>query len=581
MTKKTGFCLLLGAALTFTSGFDQAKEAGVLPSQISHAFQHPGSSQAVDAQSSLPLYFVENRGQTAKAANYVLQTQRGSVYFTPQEIVFQVVNPQRGATTQGVPVPGGLQAKGGAFEETLRVRFLGARQDVQVQALSETAAQFNYFHGSDPKKWVAGARSYEKLRYSGLYAGIDLVVSGQAGKLKNEYVVRPGGDPAAIAISYQGATGLEVNSRGQLEISLSGGKLVEEAPECYQEIDGRRVAVEAAYRIENGNTVRLDVGDYCKDASLIIDPVIYSTFLGGSESDYGVTLAKDSGGNVYVAGYTASTNFPTTGGAFDTTYGGGTYDLFVSKFDPTLSSLLYAAYLGGSGNDGGSGLSLSLSVDDSGCAYLAGYTDSTDFPTTGGAYDTSHNGGTYDAFVTKINAAGSSLAFSTYLGGSAADYGYFVVAADTGSFVGIAGSTNSTDFPTTNGAFDRSHNGSADGFLAIMNASGTGLLYSTFFGGTGSDSIADVGADNAGNLYFSGQTNSTDLPATVGAFDTSHNGSYDAYVAKLDSFFISLMYLTYLGGSSTDSASALKVDETTGEVYVTGRTSSSNSRGGR
>ena len=366
MKKRVGFCLLIAAAMSVSFGFNQTQEAGVLPSQAGRALQLPALSQSVDAPADLPLLFIENHGQTAQAVSYVLQTQRGHVFFTSREIVFEYLTSESGAAAKDAFLPPERCLNRDASGECLRVRFLGARHDLKVEALSESPAQFNYFRGRDPKKWVAGAKSYEKLLYSGLYSGIDLLISGQAGKLKNEYIVRPGGNPADIAISYQGATGLEVNSRGQLEISLPSGKLIEDALECYQEIGGRRVPVEAAYRVEKGNTVRLDIDDYRKDADLIIDPVISATFLGGSESDYGVTLAKDSGGNVYVAGYTASTNFPTTGGAYDTAYGGGTYDLFVSKFNPSLSSLVYSTYLGGSGNDGGGGLLLSLTVDDSG-----------------------------------------------------------------------------------------------------------------------------------------------------------------------------------------------------------------------
>lgn len=319
---------------------------------------------------------------------------------------------------------------------------------------------------------MTGAKSYEKLEYSGLYPGIDLFVSGQAGKLKNEYAVRPGGNPSDIAIFYQGAKGLDVNSRGQLEIALSSGKLIEDAPVCYQEIEGRRVSVEAAFRVENGNTVRIAVGDYREDTDLIIDPIIYATFLGASESDYGVTVAKDSGGNVYVAGYTVSTSLPTTGGAYDTSFGGGTYDLFVSKFNPTLSALIYSTFLGGSGNDGGGPISLSLSVDDYGNAYLAGYTDSTDFPTTVGAYDTSFNGGTYDAFVTKINAAGSSLLYSTYLGGSGDDWARGIADEQDKTAV-IAGYASAADFPTTSDKTDRTYHGVGDVFVARLGRLGT------------------------------------------------------------------------------------------------------------
>jgi hypothetical protein len=577
MMKRVSLWVLICAALAVSIGFNQAGKVGVPPVLKNLALDHSRPAHAVNALADLPLYFVENRGQTNEAVKYVLQTQRGSVFFTPREIVFQFVVPQNGGTAYTDPIPPPGQEKSRVVEDNLHVQFLGSRQDVRVDALSECGAQISYFRGRDPEKWVRGARSYEKLLYSNLYPGIDLVTSGQAGKLKNEYIVRPGGEPTDITIRYHGAAGIEINDRGQLEIGLSTGKLIEDAPECYQEIDGRRVSVEAAFYVENGNTVRIDVADYRKDAELIIDPIIYATFLGSSDIDYGVAMDTDDSGNVYVAGFTASTNFPTTGGAYDTTYNGGTYDFFVSKFNPSLSTLLYSTYLGGSGNETGGGLTLDLAVDDSGNAYLTGYTDSTDFPTSPGAYDTTHNGGTYDAFVTKINPAGSALVFSTYLGGNAADYGYIIATDETGSIVGVAGSTFSANFPTTGGAYDTSHNGGSDGFLVVMNSSGTGLIYSTFFGGTGTDIITDLGADNSGNVYLTGYTDSTDFPTSPGAYDTTYSGGlYDGYVAKLDSSFTSLVYLTYLGGSGEDRALSMKINEYTGELFVTGRTSSTD-----
>jgi hypothetical protein len=217
--------------------------------------------------------------------SYVLQTRQGSVYFTPKEIVFQFVIPQNGGTGQADSFPPAPQKKGRSLEENLRVQFLGARRDVKVQALAESPARFSYFRGSDPEKWVSGARTYEKLLYPDLYPEIDLLVSGGAGKLKNEYIVRPGGNSADIALCYQGATGLKTNDRGQLEIAHTGGALIEDAPECYQVIDGRKVPVEAAYRIEDGHTARIEVGEYNREAKLVIDPVIYSTYLGGSGDD--------------------------------------------------------------------------------------------------------------------------------------------------------------------------------------------------------------------------------------------------------------------------------------------------------
>jgi len=567
---------MIGAALTVSWGFNESKDADVIFASSASSNEHGLIARAANALARLPLSFVENRGQTAAEVSYVLQTRKGNVYFTPQEVVFQFVIPQDGDKAKRDLFPSGNQDQGGWSQAILRLQFQGARRDIKVRALAESPARFSYFRGSDPEKWISGAPAYEKLLYPDLYPEIDLLVSGQAGKLKNEYIVRPGGDPSAIAIRFLGAKGLEINPRGQLRIHISSGTITEDAPECYQEIGGRRVPVGASYRIEEGHTVRIDVGAYQKDAELIIDPVIYSTFLGGSESDYGLAMDVDLIGNVYVASITSSNDFSVTAGAYATTYNGGAYDIVVSKLNSSLSALLYSTYLGGSGNEAAWGLGLGLVVDDSGNAYITGNTDSTDFPTTPGAFRTAPIG-LYDAFVAKINTAGTALVFSTYLGGTDHDRGYVIATDDTGSLVAVGGETRSPDFPTTSGAYDTILNGLADGFLVVLNSSGTGLVYSSFFGGTGDDSIRGFGADDNGYIYFVGNTNSPDLPVTPGAYDTTFNGgSADGYIAKMAPSLTSLAYLTYFGGSGDDLVYAMEVDEDTGEVYVAGRTASTN-----
>ncbi len=207
----------------------------------------------------------------------------------------------------------------------------------------------------------------------------------------------------------------------------------------------------------------------------------YATYLGGSsnESDYG-GIAIDEGGSVYVTGYTLSANFPTTQGAFDTTFNSGTTDAFVAKLSPSGGVLDYSTYLGGTGNE----LGLGIAVDDGGNAHVTGQGDSADFPTTPGAFDTTSNN--YDAFVTKVAPDGTALAYSTYLGGSSGDFGLGIAVDGSGSAY-VTGDTLSADFPTSPGAFDRSSNGSFDGFVAKLSASGAGLTYSTYLGGSGED----------------------------------------------------------------------------------------------
>ena len=304
--------------------------------------------------------------------------------------------------------------------------------------------------------------------------------------------------------------------------------------------------------------------------------LVYSTYLGGSNHEYANGIAIDSSGNAYITGVTYSTDFPTTAGAFDTTFNGGQYDAFVTKLNATGSGLVYSTYLGGSFDDVGYG----IAIDSSGNAYLTGFTTFTDFPTTAGAFDITYNGGQYDAFVTKLNATGSGLVYSTYLGGSESHDIGFGIAIDSSGNAYVTGYTISGDFPTTAGAFDTTYNGGfgSDVFITKLNATGSGLVYSTYLGGSaqGQDIGRGITLDGSGNAYVTGYTLSTDFPTTSGAFDTTYNGgAHDVFITKLNATGSGLVYSTYLGGSFDDRGNGIAIDGS-GNVYVTGYTSSTD-----
>ena len=308
----------------------------------------------------------------------------------------------------------------------------------------------------------------------------------------------------------------------------------------------------------------------------------YATFLGGSSNDGGHGIAVDGSGGVYVTGYTYSSDFPTTPGAFDTTFNGGDYDVFVVKLNPSgagRADLAYATFLGGSSYDDGD----HIAVDRSGSVYVTGDTYSSNFPTTLGAFDTTQNGGA-DVFVVKLSPSGTGpadLAYATFLGASNDDYGVSIAVNGLGSIY-VTGYTNSSDFPTTPEAFDTTHNGGYfDVFVAKLNPFGAGradLAYATFLGGSDSDHAFGIAVDGSGSVYVTGYTYSSNFPTTPGAFDTTHNGGTDAFVVKLNPSGAGpadLTYATFLGGSSWDDAWDLAID-TEGTVYVAGSTFSSD-----
>ena len=538
----------------------------------------PQNARKADASTitrldNLPLYFVENKGQVDYRVGYYAKIRNGTVYFTGEEIVYQflVGDGKQDLRQEGtVPSDGRtpLATTSTLREENVRLSFVGANKRARLEGQEEQEAKFNYIRGKDPKKWVSAASSFQKVVYRDLYRGIDLVVAGREGRMKNEYVVRRGGDPAAIRLKYDGAKALRVNENGQLEVQTSAGLLIEDVPLSFQIIDGHKKGVRTKYRIAGDQTVRFQVEGFRKDTELVIDPLTYSTFLGGSSGDTGYAIAIDGSGNAYVTGQTFSSDFPTTTGAYDITLASAP-DAFITKLNPSASALLYSTYLGGSQVDYGRG----IAMDGSGNAYVIGATSSNDFPVTAGAYDTSYYA-MMDVFVTKINSSGSVLLYSTYLGGSGSDFGLAIAVDGTGNAY-LAGQA-SPNFPVTAGAFDTTISGNYDAFITKLNSSGSALLFSTFLGGASDDMAGGIARDGSGNAYVTGNTFSSDFPTTVGAYDTSFNGGMeDAFITKLNSSGNALVYSTFLGGSSYDEGRGIAIDGS-GNAYITGATYSSD-----
>jgi hypothetical protein len=304
--------------------------------------------------------------------------------------------------------------------------------------------------------------------------------------------------------------------------------------------------------------------------------LVWSTYLGGSSVEYGYDICIDDLGCIYITGHTSSIDFPTTAGVFDPSINGNK-DAFIAKLNSSGTFMEYATYLGSDDNDQGR----SITVDDFGYAYVTGATYSPHFPTTPGAFDTTHNAGThpdYDAFVTKINPTGSILVFSTFLGGTGGDCGLGIVVDDSG-YSYVTGGASSL-FPTTYGAFDTTHNGESDAFVTKLNPLGSDLVYSTLIGGGKDENGQGISLDNSGCVYVVGETGSDGFPATPQSFDTTYNGGgtiygYDAFVAKLNPSGSDLVYSTFLGGSDTDEGHDIAVNSS-GEAYATGDTKSSD-----
>ena len=434
------------------------------------------SQQTMQLFNASPALFAANQGQWANpAVHYVFQGDGANIAMTDAGPVFQVFQRPAATATQAasqdslpspigkaggdnmLPSPFGRGAGGEGLlpnvapsstqSEQFSVTFPGANL-VAPTGMDQAATTFNYLVGAQ-SQWHTNVPTYQEVAYDGLYAGIDLVTWGRRDSLKYEFHVAPGADYRQIRIHYDGIEGLAVDAQGVLHIQTALGQLTDNAPFIYQQIGGRQVAVAGQFKLLDSDTYTFTItGPYDPTRELVIDPdLAWSTYLGDSGDDAAGGVAVDSAGNAYMTGFTASSNFPTTAGAYDTTYNG--YDAFVAKLNASGSALAYSTYLGGSSND----MAEDIAVDSAGNAYMTGFTASSNFPTTTGAFDTTYNGNG-DAFVAELNTSGSALVYSTYLGGSGNDEGWDI-AVDSAGNAYVTGDTRPATFPPRPGPFKR------------------------------------------------------------------------------------------------------------------------------
>lgn len=491
--------------------------------------------------SGLPILFVPNTGQLAEPIRFVGGTPESRTAFLDDGVWIQ---------------------SGTAH---LRMRFAGglAREIVGVSPL---AARANFLVGNDPSHWRRDLQTFSGIEYRGLYPGIDARYLGTGRTLKSEFHVAPGADPALIRMDYGRDAEVQLAADGTLIVKTGGVEFREAAPEVYsgkREIAGR-------YLLLGEGVVGFELGDYDPAIPLIIDPVItYSTYLGGSGTAAVTAVARDGLGNLYAAGWTDSIDFPIAGAMQAVNKGG--VDAFIVKLDPTGSSLLYATYVGGSGDDRAAG----IAVDGGGFAYVVGATASSNFPLQAPGRSTMAGG--KEAFALKLSANGSTLVYSTFLGGANYDLGT-AVAVDGSGNAYVAGDTYSADFAAVN-AVQSSFGGKVDAFIAKLNSSGV-TTFSTFLGGAMEEHAGGIAVDGSGNVYLAGGTLSTNFPV-VGGTQSANAGGQDAFVSKIKTTATTqLVYSTYLGGSGgsaavPEQANAIAID-TSGNAYVTGVASSTN-----
>lgn len=524
----------------------------------------------VSAQlAQLPLSFEPNQAQSEGPVRFLSRASGGTLLLSGAESVLRL------------------------RKSEVKVKLRNSNPSARVSGADPLPGKVNYFLGNDPKRWRRNVPLYAKVRSSDVYPGIDAIYYGGGGELEYDFVVHPGADPDRIRLQVSGAERVEINPAGDLVLHTADGPVRQHRPHVYQERGGTRQPVGGEYVLAQAAVagdgsaaeVSFKVGDYDRGQPLIIDPVItYSTYLGGDGAtalDDG-NIAVDDSGNAYLTGTTSALDFPTSPGAFDLTFSGGSEDVFITKLDTNSSgaaSLVYSTYIGGNSVEypvfkGHIGIALGADAS----VYVAGNTVSPDFPTTPGAYDRfldlSQYVGNPDGFVARIDPTGSDLIYSTLFGGKWTDQ-VAGVAVDPFGNAYITGWAQD-EIPHTPGAVDAADgNQSRAGFVAKLNPSGTSLVYSARIGGWKGDNwLNAIAIDAAGAAYITGVTGASNFPVTAGAYDTTFHPGGKAFVTKLSPSGSSLVFSTYLGPNSAGwpTGYAIAVGNN-GWVYVVGETS--------
>jgi len=527
---------------------------------------------------SIPLAFTKNMGQWDQQALFCAYAGDATIWFTREGVYHQfrrhiprIVEAAAGRQISAsdprkdlvIPNGRGFNREPDSVETmAFKVTFVGANPNPEVVGENLIEYKCNYFMGNDPGSWLTDVPNYKAICLNEVYPGIDLRYHGSGSQLEYDFVVAPGADPARIAIRYEGILSLSVGEDGALAIETEWGKVFEKRPVVYQTLNGVRKPIEGEYLLIGNNSFGFTLGTgYDPALPVIIDPeLVYGTHLGGSDEDRGYGTAVDHAGNMYITGYSLSSDFPVVG---EYQADQGDRDAFVTKLNIAGNALVYSSYLGGSGSDCG----LGICVDGSGNAYVAGGTFSSDFPMVE-EFQTYQ--GNYDAFVTKLNDSGNSLIYSTCLGGSDVDCGYGI-AIDGLDNAYITGWVSSTDFPQK-GAYQTDQD-TVDAFVTKLNSTGDDVVYSTYLGGSDFECGLGIAVDNFGNAYVVGGTESPDFPL-AGEYQT-YQGSIDVFVVKLNNFGDDLVYGTFLGGSDQEYGFDIGVDGP-GSAYVTGWTMSAN-----
>lgn len=562
------FFLTLALFFLFQPGFGE-----------NHEHEGHSSPQFEDADPAFK--FIRNDRQWEDIIKYRVIREGHQVYLTEKSIKYRFDNLDDWDRIHKVlhgpdrlnPSPADMLLHAHAYE----MIFEGASQPL-IEGQEKRSEYHNYFQGNDQAKWASNVPLFNRVKYTGLYPGIDLNVYSREGNFKYDFIVSPNADPAKIQLRFEGTESIKLVD-GNLKITTSVNEVMEQKPYAYQLVNGREVAVACAYRME-GNVISFVFPEgFDNSAELVIDPVLVAaTYSGATSSVYGHTATWDDLGNIYAggAGFTSG-GFPATNGAFQTVQG-GSRESCLTKLSPDGSARIWATYLGGSGND----YPYSLYANAAGELWVLGSSDSPNFPVTTGAFQGT-NGGGADLTITRFNAGATALLGSTYIGGSGSDglnslnYNYgdtyrgeVIVDANNNSYIACV--SQSTNFPTSTGAYQTTNAGGQDGVIVKMDPTLSTMIFGTYVGGTSNDAAYGVIEDGNNGVYICGSISSQNLSGTTGAaYSTYTGGSLDAYVGHLNSTGTTMLQASYFGTTGRDQAFFIEPD-LSGNIYILGQT---------
>ena len=495
--------------------------------------------------------WIKNTGQQQSEVAFYAETFSGTVFVT-----------NTGEIVYNLPID---STKSYVLRESfIKTSDILKKSDVCGELQSQT--KVNYFTGNNSNNWQSNVPTFRTVNLAEVWDGIEVKLNAYGNNIEKLFYTGPNVNYKNIQLELQGAKGLKTSKNGERIIKTPEGNIKFTKPVAYQLINNKKEYVEVAYTTK-GKTYGFEPGKYNPDYELVIDPLIASTFVGGSNTDRIYSIVLDGSNNVYITGSTYSSDYPITASSYDPTYN-GKYEVFVSKFTPDLSELTASTFIGGGEFDVG----LAMTLDSLGNVYVTGYAHSG-FPTTGSAYDNSNNGAE-DVFVAKLSSDLSTLQASTFIGGFATEYGYSI-AVDSSGNVLVTGCTYSADYPIAGTPYNDEPSGGADIYISKFNSDLSTLIASTYIGSSDDDYAYSIVLDDSDNVFITGYTLANNYPTAGTPYDNTHNGSYDAIISKFTPDLSTLTASTYLGGSSDEWGHSIIFDAS-GDLLITGFTYSND-----